>query len=37
MGTSNDAAAFAIKASYYFLGAVAIVFIAMLALTVMHP
>ena len=37
METSSGAAAFAIKASYFVIGAVVIVFIGMLILTVMHP
>ena len=37
MGTSNGAGAFAIKASYYLVGAVVLVFVGMLILTVMHP
>jgi hypothetical protein len=37
METSSGAAAFAIKASYFVIGAVVIIFIGMLALTVMHP
>lgn len=37
MAPSSGTTAFAIKASYYVIGAVVIVFIAMLALTVMHP
>jgi hypothetical protein len=36
MATSSGAA-LAIKASYYLLGAVVIVFVGMLILTVMHP
>jgi hypothetical protein len=37
METSNGAAAFAIKVSYYVVGAVVLVFVGMLILTVMHP
>jgi len=37
MSTSTGTAAFAIKAGYYLLAVVVVVFIAMLALTVMHP
>jgi hypothetical protein len=37
METGNGAAAFAIKASYFVVGAVIIVFVGMLILTVMHP
>jgi|HubBroStandDraft_5_1064220.scaffolds.fasta_scaffold238918_2 hypothetical protein len=37
METGNGTAAFAIKVSYFVVGAVVLVFIAMLALTVMHP
>ncbi len=37
METSSSATAFAVKASYYVIGAVVIVFVGMLALTVMHP
>ncbi len=37
MAPSSGTTAFAIKASYYVIGAVIVVFIGMLALTVMHP
>jgi hypothetical protein len=37
MATSYGTASFAIKAGYYALAAVVVVFIAMLVLTVLHP
>ena len=37
MATGYGTASFAIKAGYYVLAAVFVVFVAMLALTVLHP
>jgi hypothetical protein len=37
MRTGYGTAAFAIKAGYFFLAAVVVVFVAMLVLTVLHP
>jgi hypothetical protein len=37
MPTGEVRAAFAIKAGYFFLAAVVVIFVAMLALTVLHP
>jgi hypothetical protein len=37
MGTDYGTASFAIKAGYIVLAAVAVVFVAMLVLTVLHP
>jgi hypothetical protein len=37
MSTSTGTASFAIKAGYFVMAAVVVVFVAMLVLTVLHP